>query len=147
MTPSNPVVTIENRVLVANDEMRWMQFINRGFFDTAGILKETQAVGRDITMLKQMEANLRESEETLQRAQAVGRIGSFTMANDTETFRITQETARLFGLGDSGVTTFAEWFSRVHPDDQGNVETAWRAALNGAPYDMIYRIVVEGQTR
>ena len=60
--------------------------------------------------------------------------------------RISQETARLFGLGDSGITTFVEWFSRVHPDDQNNVEIAWRAALQGAPYDMTYRIVVQGQT-
>lgn len=147
LTPGNPVVTIENRVFVANGEMRWMQFVNRGFFDAAGTLQETQSVGRDITKLKQTELNLREREEMLQRAQLVGRIGSFSTGNDTETFRISPETAKLFGLGDKDVTTFAEWFSRVHPDDQNNVETAWRAALQGASYDMTYRIVVHGQIR
>jgi PAS domain S-box-containing protein len=145
LTPDNPVVTIENRVFGADGEMYWMQFVNRGFFDAAGTLKETQAVGRDITKLKQIEIKLRESEEMLQRAQSVGRIGSFVMSNDTEIFRISRETARLFDLDDKGVTTFAEWFARVHPDDQGKVETAWRAALQGAPYDMTYRIVVQGQ--
>nr|WP_305891053.1 PAS domain-containing protein [Methylomonas sp. WSC-7] len=60
---------------------------------------------------------------------------------------MTQETARLFDLDNTGVTTFAEWFSRVHPDDQDKVATAWRAALQGAPYDLTYRIVVQGQIR
>lgn len=147
MTSDNPVVIIENRVFVANGEIRWMQFVNRGFFDAAGVLKETQSVGRDITQLKRVELSLKESDERLHHAQAVARIGSFAMSSDTETFSITEETARLFDLGNTGVTTFAEWFSRVHPDDQGKVETAWRAALQGAPYDLTYRIVVQGQIR
>jgi PAS domain S-box-containing protein len=147
LTPDNPVVAIENRVIAANGEQRWVQFVNRGFFDAAGTLTETQSVGRDITTLKQTEANLRLSEETLQRAQAVGRIGSFSINNDTETFDITKESARLFDLDNDTVATFSEWFSRVHPDDQDKVESAWRAALQGAPYDMTYRIVVQGGIR
>jgi PAS domain S-box-containing protein len=146
MTPDNPVVIIENRVFVANGELRWMQFINRGFFDADGMLKETQSVGRDITKLKEAELKLRESEETLQRAQAVARIGSFVTDGNPEVFRHTKETARLFDLDEHG-TVFSEWFSRVHPEDQGQVESAWRAALQGAPYDDTYRIVVQGQIR
>ncbi|NJA04773.1 PAS domain-containing protein [Methylococcaceae bacterium WWC4] len=147
ITISEPVVTVENRVFVANGEIRWMQFVNRGIFDANGILKETQSVGRDITQLKQTEFSLRQSEETLNRAQAVARIGSFALDGDSETFSITQETARLFDLDNTAVATFPEWFSRVHPDDQGKVETAWRAALQGEPYDKTYRIAVQGQIR
>ena len=147
MSAENPVVIIENRVFVVGGELRWMQFVNRGGYDVDGNLKEIQSVGRDITKLKQIEANLRESEDTSRRAQAVGRIGSFTLDYHTEVFRITEETARLFDLENTGLTTFAEWFARVHPDDQSKVETAWRAALLGAPYDMTYRIVVQSQIR
>jgi hypothetical protein len=69
-------VTIENQVHVAGGELRWMQFVNRGIYDLDGQLIETQVVGRDITTLKQAEAALRESGATLERAQAVARIGS-----------------------------------------------------------------------
>jgi len=58
MSPVHPVVTIENRVCLTSGEVRWMQFINRGFFDQNGQLVETQAVGRDITDLKVAEAKL-----------------------------------------------------------------------------------------
>jgi PAS domain S-box-containing protein len=145
MSPDNPVVTIENRVYVASGELLWMQFVNRGFYDAERHLTEIQSVGRDITALKQTEAALKASEATLERAQAVARIGSFAMGSDTGQFTYTNETARLFDLDDRLECRFVEWFSRVHPDDQPAVEAAWNAALQGAPYDMTYRIVVRGQ--
>ena len=147
MSADNPVVTIENRVFVASGDLRWMQFVNRGFYDAKGELAVIQAVGRDITRLKETEKALRESQAILERAQAVAHIGSFAMAVDTDRFYYTKETARLFGLDDGLETCFAEWFSRVHPDDQAIVEAAWRGALQGAPYDLTYRIVVGGQVR
>lgn len=55
MTPQPPVVVIENRVWAAGGELRWMQFVNRGFFDGQGHIREFQSVGRDITERKQFE--------------------------------------------------------------------------------------------
>jgi PAS domain S-box-containing protein len=49
LSPSNPVVVIENRVTSGLGQERWMQFVNRAFFDAAGGLAEIQSVGRDIT--------------------------------------------------------------------------------------------------
>ena len=67
LSPANPVVVIENRVQAATGEVRWMQFVNRAFFDQAGRLVETQSVGRDITERRQAEAALGESR-ALQQA-------------------------------------------------------------------------------
>jgi PAS domain S-box-containing protein len=69
MTPAHPVVVIENRVFTADGE-RWMEFVNRGFYDAAGALAEIQAVGRDVTdrraaedARRAAEAELRANEE------------------------------------------------------------------------------------
>lgn len=59
VTPSNPIVGIENRVISAKGEVRWGQFVNRTFFDQEGNWLETQAVGRDITERKKYEEQLR----------------------------------------------------------------------------------------
>ncbi|NVN91017.1 MAG: PAS domain S-box protein [Desulfuromonadales bacterium] len=75
LSPSHPVVIVENRVVTASGEVRWMQFVNRGMFDTQGRLIETLSVGRDITERKQAEDALRayarrlmDVEETLRKA-------------------------------------------------------------------------------
>lgn len=65
MSPDHPIVVIENRIYSATGEMRWLQFINRGFYDEHGILIETQAVGRDITEKKQAEDLLRRYAQRL----------------------------------------------------------------------------------
>jgi PAS domain S-box-containing protein len=63
LSPKNPVVVVENRVRSEEGMLRWIQFINRGFFDTDGKLLEIQAVGRDVTERKYAEDRLKESEE------------------------------------------------------------------------------------
>lgn len=61
----NPVVTIENRVIVAG-EVRWTQWINRALFDEQGSLIKVQAVGRDITDNKLAELALQQQKQILQ---------------------------------------------------------------------------------
>ncbi len=70
MSPVNQVVVIENRVCSSTGEVHWMQFVNRGFFDPAGRLIETQSVGRDITNLKRVTADLEASQQALRSLSA-----------------------------------------------------------------------------
>ena len=70
MSPDNPVVRIENRVHDGQGRVRWMEFVNRGFYGEEGTLKEVQAVGRDVTdrraaeeARRELEISLREKEQ------------------------------------------------------------------------------------
>ena len=65
MTSANPVVVIENRVLDGRGGARWMEFVNRGFYDAGGALVEFQAVGRDVTARRAAEDARRELEADL----------------------------------------------------------------------------------
>ncbi|KAF0103831.1 MAG: Multi-sensor signal transduction histidine kinase [bacterium] len=62
LSPSNPVVATENRVTSGQGQERWMQFVNRAFYDATGGLTQIQSVGRDITDRKLAEESLRKSE-------------------------------------------------------------------------------------
>ncbi len=93
LTAKNPVVTIENRVIVGkSQEIRWAQFVNRGFFDAQGKLIEIQAIGRDITQRKALEAKLNASsielEDLYEHApcgyHSINSDGTFVRINATE---------------------------------------------------------------
>ncbi len=58
LTPDEPVKVIEHRVILANGMVTWQQWSGRALFDEEGNLVECQAVGRDITKLKQVEEKL-----------------------------------------------------------------------------------------
>ena len=65
MSPSDPIVVIENRVFSGLGEVQWMQFVNRGFFDQNGRLTDVQSVGRDVTERKLAQAAMEREQRTL----------------------------------------------------------------------------------
>ena len=58
MSRENPVVILEYRVMVG-DEIRWIEWIQRMLFDGQGEFIEVQAVGRDITDIKEASTKLK----------------------------------------------------------------------------------------
>ena len=55
--------------------MRWVQFVNRAFFDDAGTLREIQAVARDISERKQLQDRLQAllaDQDAILQSKAVG---------------------------------------------------------------------------
>jgi PAS domain S-box-containing protein len=69
ISAANPTATIEYRVVI-DDQIRWMQWTHRMVFNEQGQCTEFQAVGRDITPLKQAETQLLLSTQRLSLANA-----------------------------------------------------------------------------
>ena len=105
------------------------------------------SVWHDITALKQIEAELRRSEETLKSAQAVAHIGSWTLDVPSSRLEWSDETYRIFGVPLGTPLTLDSFFQRIPPEDQPGVAEAWSQALDGAPYEIEHRIWVEDQLR
>ena len=59
LSQGHPTNTYEHRVILPSGEIRWQQWSDRALFDGEGNFIECQAVGRDITQLKQAEADIR----------------------------------------------------------------------------------------
>jgi PAS domain S-box-containing protein len=89
----------------------------------------------------------RESEENLNRAQAVAHVGSWHVDIRNDALTWSAETYRMFGIQPEQPLTLESFFARVHPADRDDVRQAWNAALQGARYDIEHRIVLGSETR
>ncbi|HEY9645915.1 MAG TPA: PAS domain S-box protein [Chroococcidiopsis sp.] len=143
ITPANPIVIIENRVINSQGELRWTQWINRLLVDAEGNAVELQSVGRDITALKEIEQALRDSEESRRLALDLTHIGSWDMNCLNGNIIWNDNHFSLLGLEPYSVEPSYElWRSHVHPDDVGWVETRFRESLETrTDYTVEYRVV------
>jgi PAS domain S-box-containing protein len=96
---------------------------------------------------KQAEKALRESREDLNRAQAVGNIGSWRLDVQRNNLTWSDENHRIFGIPKRTPMTYETFLSTVHPDDREYVDTRWKEGLAGKPYDIEHRIIVDGHVK
>lgn len=108
---------------------------------------ETQAfvlaTMRDLSGVRSMDARLRASQEGLRQAQTVARLGNWEWDLKADHVEWSEELYRLFGLDPShGPLTYADFLSRVHPEDRGMVDRTVRSSAQTlAPYEFDHRVV------
>lgn len=138
--------TREKRYIHKSGALIWGHVSVSLIRDGQGVPQYNIAVLKDISQRKRWELLLRRSEENLNRAQAVARIGSWILNVADNRLEWSAETYRMFGIPPQEPVDFEKFLSRVHPDDCGLMLPAWEAALRGEAFDLEYRIVVSGQT-
>ena len=150
LSPDCPVVRIENRVFDADGRVRWMEFVNRGFFNPGGKLLEIQSVGRDVTDRAMAQEHLRISEERMRLAMDAAQISTWDL--DTRTGEVVWsdnlETYMGMAPGTFGNTIDA-FMTLVHPDDRPRVTDALDEAIRQhTRYEVEFRMVrPDGQVR
>ena len=83
----------------------------------------------------------------LNRAQTVAHTGSWRLDVRKNELLWSDENWRIFGVPKGTALTYETFLSSIHPDDREYVDKQWKAALQGEPYDIEHRIVVDGQVR
>ncbi|HEX5642603.1 MAG TPA: histidine kinase [Thermoleophilia bacterium] len=100
----------------------------------------------DRTQVK-LEEELRQSREDLDRAQAVGHLGSWRLDIRENVLTWSDENYRIFGMPVGAPLTYETFLGVVHPDDRALVDRRWRAGLRGEPYDIEHRLLVAGRVK
>jgi diguanylate cyclase (GGDEF)-like protein/PAS domain S-box-containing protein len=113
------------------------------FRRSSGVLLSVE----DLSALEGLQQSLKESEDTLLRAQAVAGVGSWRFDLDDKELRWTPETYRIFGLPAGQPVDYATFLACVHPQDREGVEHAWQAALAGANYHIEHRVLAGNAER
>ncbi|MEF3698899.1 PAS domain S-box protein [Desulfolutivibrio sp.] len=98
LAPDHPVVVVENRVVDGAGRVRFMQFINRGFFDAKGRITEIQSVGRDITDRRAAELALAESEKKYRDLVANLEVGILTATGEGRVDMANRRALEILGV-------------------------------------------------
>lgn len=87
------------------------------------------------------------SEAELQQAQAVARIGSWSLNMRESKLNWSAETYRIFGVEEGTPVNYELFLSLSHPEDREKVDNSWKAAMCGEKYSIEHRIVRHGEIR
>lgn len=93
--------------------------------------------------IERIAEELHQSQEDLNRAQVVAKIGSWRLDVQHNRLYWSDETYRLFGIPVGTPVTYETFLAKVHSDDREYVDQKWKAALQGEPYDIEHRIIVD----
>jgi PAS domain S-box-containing protein len=99
------------------------------------------------SIYRQAKQALWESEQDLNRAQAVANTGSWRLDVRHNQLLWSDETHRIFGIPKGTPLTYETFLSSVHPEDREYVDRKWTEALRGENYDIEHRIIVGNEVR
>jgi PAS domain S-box-containing protein len=100
-----------------------------------------------INELKKAEKMLQQSQADMARAQEVGQIGSWRLDTLRNVLTWSDENHRIFGVPKGTPMTYETFLQIVHPDDRNYVDAKWKAGLNGEPYDIEHKLMVNGAVK
>jgi PAS domain S-box-containing protein len=88
--------------------------------------------------------SLKESENRLAEAQKMSHIGSWEWDIVTDKALWSDELRRIFRRGSRELDpSYIEYLSYVHPKDRDYVDNAFKEAINGEPYSIDHRIILD----
>lgn len=95
----------------------------------------------DAVMIREEE--LKEEQNNLKKTQEIGRIGGWNLDIAKNELLWSDENYRVFGLPLGMLLTYEIFLNCVHPDDRVYVDGKWVAAMNGEPYDIDHRLMMD----
>ena len=135
------------RIAVGDGTIRWVETNAEFIYDENGNPVKGIGIVQDLTERVLAEEALRRKDADLNAAQALAHIGSWRLDVGRDVLEWSEETYRIFGVSKGSPLNYAAFLSAIHPDDREKVDYAWRAALQGAPYEIEHRIVVDGEIK
>ncbi len=94
---TNNTASIEHRVILPDDSIRWTKWIHQAFFNRNQILVDTQAIGIDITLQRQMQNELRKKDLQLKAIYDNAGVGICLLSPDGNVLNANKKIQNIFG--------------------------------------------------
>ncbi len=139
------------RIVRPDGAIMWLHSRARATRNAGGTLISVEGTDQDITGRRLSEMAVRESEERLQAAVEVARLGVIVVDYDRQTADLSPRAAEQFGLTPGVRVTRADLHARFHPDDRAELERQTASALEPSGtgwFSLEHRVVrPDGTTR
>lgn len=106
-----------------------------------------QELARSGEQLAEQTRLLQQNTDVLNRAQAVAAVGSWVSDIEADLITPSPHACQIFGIAPGSTLRYAGYMAQVHADDRADTVQAWRAALQGASFDVEHRVLAAGQVR
>lgn len=106
--------------------------------DARGDIVGVIGVARDISERKR-------KDDALGEAQAIAHLGSWRLDIIRNRLEWSDETYKIFHIPKNTHLSFDTFYNAIHPEDKEKVSKAWSKALQGEPYYVEHRIIVDGR--
>ena len=134
--------SMEKRYVRGNGEIIWADLTVSLVRDAANRPQYFISIVSDITARKHTEAALRESEQRLGLALDAGKLGSWSLDLNSETFHVSEAGKALFGLPPDAPFTYATLLKMVHPEDlEAKLAAVQQAVASGNDYEFELRTI------
>jgi PAS domain S-box-containing protein len=133
----------EYRIIDKKRKQRWVIGRAVPLINEKGTISGYMGTISDVTALKQALELLKNNEETLNKAQAISKVGNWEWNIQTGELSWSKELYRIFELeGHPSQTLFETYRKKFHPDDLYKLDEAIQNALNkGEGFTYEHRII------
>ncbi len=136
----------ETRLITAKGRERWVNAIGESIFENGKCVK-ISGTFQDITERKLAEEELKINQYYLERAQKLGKIGSWDLDLRINKLVWTEENYKIFGIPMGTDLDYEKFNKCIYPEDREYVDKKWRLALHGEPYDIEHRLLVDDEIK
>jgi diguanylate cyclase (GGDEF)-like protein/PAS domain S-box-containing protein len=133
---------IEHRITM-DGRVKWIRERASLNFDASGRLIGGIGTAQDITIHKEIELRLLESENIRRESQRIAQLGHYVLDIEAGTWTSSSMLNEVFGIDDAYTKNVDGWLKIVHPEQRDEMLHYLRDHVlgNGNPFDHEYRIV------
>lgn len=125
----NPAKPFEYKYNGENNDEKWSSLQLTPLI-IKGKLSSILCVAHDVTGMKEAEKKIRESKESLIKAQKLGKIGSFHYDFSKNVEYWSPSLYQLFKIDSNKIMTFGALFEYIIPEDQYKLRECWKKLFN-----------------
>ncbi|WP_055442583.1 PAS domain S-box protein [Lacinutrix himadriensis] len=135
---------LEFRIITKNKkQLKWIHTLGQVIYDDDKKAIEFFGTIQDISLRKQSEVKLLESEYNLRQSQIVANIGTYSVDIKKSTWESSDVLDNIFGIKKSFVKSVESWISIVHPEDREEILNYFKINIlkNHEKFNKEYRIL------